>query len=69
MIFYMNPLLGFRLIQATISLIFFEKIKVKKFKCRLLQFLFGALRVKGSKLATAIIPLLSSNMVNRCTFR
>ena len=30
--------------------LFFQKIKVKKLKCRLLQFLFGNLKVKFSSL-------------------
>ena len=30
------------------ALFFLRKVKVKKIKCRLLQFLFGALRVKAA---------------------
>ena len=41
----MNPLLG-REFTRNIKPYFLQKIKVKKLKCRLLQFLFGSLRVK-----------------------
>ena len=50
--------------QAVFSL----KDKNKKLKCHLLQFLFGAFRVKnlkGSNSATAIIFLRNSILVNR----
>ena len=43
--FQVNPLLG-RGFTWKIKPYFLQKIKVKKLKCRLLQFLFGALRVK-----------------------
>ena len=44
--FQVNPLLGHRKNQALFSL----KDQSKKLKCRLLQFLFSALRVKDVQL-------------------
>ena len=41
--------------------LFSSKDKSKKLKCRLLQFLFGALRVNGEM--TKIIQALSSNVL------
>ena len=43
--FQVNPLLG-RGFTLNIKPYFLRKINLKKLKCRLLQFLFGALRVK-----------------------
>ena len=37
-----------------IKLYFLQKIKVKKLKCRLLQFLFGTLKVKTSFCSSAL---------------
>ena len=36
--------------------LFFSKDKTKKLKCRLLQFLFGALRVKSRPLLKGLLP-------------
>ena len=48
LIFHVNPLLG-RGFTWNIKPYFLRKIKEKKIKCRLLQFLLGALRVKIKK--------------------
>ena len=37
--------------------LFSSKVKSKKLKCRLLQFLFGALRVKYIKMVPSLINL------------
>ena len=56
MMFQVNPLLKQR-IHMKNKPYFLQRIKVKKIKCRLLQFLFGALRVnfkQGIKSRTSL---------------
>ena len=42
---------------------FLRKIQVKKFKCRLLQFLFGALRVKNVLALLGALPMHKLTLV------
>ena len=59
--FQVNPLLGRRFTRK-IKPYFFSKDKSKKLKCHLLQFLFGALRVKREK--SHISPIFSGVSVS-----
>ena len=47
--------------------LFSSKDKSKKLKCRLLQFLFGALRVKGLVSYTVIVTAFSETLISRST--